>query len=370
MNLELSDEQRMLADMVERFTLDHYDIAKRAKYQKSNIGYSQKNWNLMAETGILSIPFSDEYDGLNGTASDMSSVMKPLGRAVAVEPILACIALSGHFLNSAGTASQKKIWIPRMMKGEACIGLAHSEHQSRFDLGFVRTTFKAAAEKVKITGHKTFVLGAGAADAYIVSAVEKDADPDNKVSMKFFIVDANAPNLRIRKYRLIDGSVACELELNDTPGELMDGGFQKFLKSVSFTKIAACAEMVGLMEILFETTLEHVKIREQFGRPLAKFQVIQHRLSDIYAELEMARSHLINLVAVKPFDLNYHKVISGSKAAISKSAVMIAEEAVQLHGGMGISDELIIGHALKRVKLLTILFGDADAEMRRYGLAA
>lgn len=370
MNLNLSDEQRMLADMVERFTADHYDIAKRAEYKKSTIGFSQANWNIMAETGILSIPFSEEYGGLNGSPSDIISVMQPLGKAVTLEPMLPCIALAGDFLNIAGTQSQKSKLIPQIIDGKTCIALAHVEHQARFDLDFVRTSYTVTADGPRLNGHKTFVMGAGAAKTFIVSAKETKADPSDNDSIRFFIVDTNAQNLRRRDYRLIDGSVACELELNNTAGELMDGKFDDFLMSVSLSKIAACAEMVGLMEVLFETTLEHVKTREQFGRPLAKFQVIQHRLADAYADLEMSRSHLVNLAAVKSSDSDYHKIISGSKAAISNSAIRIAEEAVQLHGGMGISDELVIGHALKRVKLLSILFGDADAEMRRYARTA
>ena len=370
MNLNLSDEQRILTDMVARFTTDHYDIAKRAEYKNSEIGFSQKNWDLMADTGILAIPFSEEYGGLNGSSGDIISVMRPLGRAVAVEPFLACLTLAGDFLNKAGSQSQKQTWIPQIIEGKTCLALAHVEHQSRFDLGFVRTSYTMTANGPRLNGHKTFVMGAGTASAFIVSAIEENTNADDNNSIRFFIVDANAQNLRRRNYRLIDGSVACELELNDTAGEIMDGRFEDFLKSVSISKIAACAEMVGLMEVLFETTLEHVKTREQFGRPLAKFQVIQHRLADAYAHLEMSRSHLVNLAAITPSNPEYHKVISGSKAAISNFAIRIAEEAVQLHGGMGISDELIIGHALKRIKLLTILFGDADAEMRRYTLAA
>ena len=370
MNLNLSDEQRMLADMVTRFTADHYDLAKRAEYKKSEIGFSQKNWDLMSDTGILAIPFSEEHGGLNGSSGDIISVMQPLGRAVTLEPLLACITLAGNFINNAGSQSQKETWIPQIIEGKTCIALAHIEHQARFDLGFVQTSYKMTADGPRLNGHKTFVMGAGAASAFIVSAIEENADADDNNSIRFFIVDANAQNLRRRSYRLIDGSVACELELNETAGETMDGTFEDFLNSVSISKIAACAEMVGLMEILFETTMEHVKTREQFGRPLAKFQVIQHRLAEAYAGLEMSRSHLVNLAAITSSSPDYHKVISGSKAAISNSAIKMAEEAVQLHGGMGISDELIIGHALKRVKLLAILFGDADAEMRRYAEAA
>jgi len=159
---------------------------------------------------------------------------------------------------------------------------------------------------------------------------------------------------------------ACELELMNTAAEPMNGSYSDLLKTIALTKIAACAELVGLMERLFDTTLDYVKTRNQFGRPLSAFQVIQHRLAEAYANLELSRSHLLRLAAMSETDKNYEQMISGSKAFISKSALALAEEAVQLHGGMGITNELIIGHAMKRVILLSTLFGDVDKELSRF----
>ena len=366
MNLEFSEEQQLLTNMVERFVADHYDVKKRAKYLKASKGYSEKNWSIMAETGILGILFSEAYGGLNGSSEDLICVMRPIGNAVAVEPLLSSIILAGNFLERAGTKEQKDVWIPKIMAGEANLALAHSESEARFDLGFVKARSQRKGRTTTVTGQKTFVLGAGGADGYIVSAVPEDLNSSDKSNIKFYFVANGAEGLTSRPYNLIDGSIACELDLKNTPVEPMDASFSDFLATISITKIAACAELIGLMERLFNATLDYVKTRKQFDRPLSSFQVIQHRLAEAYANLELSRSHLLRLAALKESDVNYEKMVSGSKAFISKSALALAKEAIQLHGGMGITDELIIGHAMKRVILLSTLFGDVDQELRLY----
>ena len=366
MNIEFTDEQKMLANMVEKFTADQYDVLKRQKYLKEKSGFSAKNWAVMAETGLLTIPISEESGGSGGSAADLISVMQPFGRAVAVEPMLSCAVFAGHFLDIGGTPKQKKDWVSKIMNGSKHIAIAHSEHNARYDLGYVTTGYNETKIGFKLTGHKTFVLGAGAADAYIISAIPQGGSSDDRSSIRFFIIEDGINEISKRTYRLTDGSVACELDLHGISAAPMDATFEEFLQSVALTKIGACAEMVGLTELLFDKTVDYVKTREQFGKPLAKFQVIQHRLSDAYCKLELSRSHLINLASLCPDDDNYHKTISGTKASISKTALEIAEEAIQLHGGMGVSDEMLVGQALKRVLVLSTLFGDVNTEMQRY----
>lgn len=363
MNLEFSEEQQLLTNMVEKFTANCYGDNQRHEYLKSDQGFSTDNWQLMAETGILSIPFSESYGGLGGSAEDLASVMQPLGKAVAVEPVLSGVTLAGNFLNRAGTESQKSVWIPKIISGESQLALAHIEIAARYDLSHIGVRYDSDNQ---ISGRKTFVLGAGAADGFIVSAIANGTETGDEDEIRFFLVENDAPGLIRRNYRLVDGSVACELEFQNVMGAPMLGSFKDLLAAISLTKIAACAEMIGLMEIAFESTLEHLKTREQFGRPLSSMQALQHRLADAYLDLELCRSHLIKLAALEESDPTFEKTISGSKAFISKRAVALAEEAVQLHGGMGITDELIVGHAMKRILLLSTLFGDVDAEMRRY----
>ena len=364
MNLDFSEEQTLLTNLVERFTADHYDIVKRADYVQSPYGFSLRNWEIMANAGILAVPFSEHYGGLCGNAADLICVMHPLGKAVSVEPILVSPILAGSLLEKVGTEAQKKEWIPKIVSGQAHISLAHSENAARYDLGFVETTFAQTDNSAKITGEKTLVLGAAAANAYIVSAV-----PETSGDISFFLVEKDADGLSSKSYRLIDGSIASELTFYNTPAVPMNGHFDDLMSAISLTKIAACAEMVGLMELLLEDTLKHVKTREQFGKPLSKMQVIQHRLADAHVSLELCRSHLLRMAAGNETDRDYARIISGSKAYISRAAVALAEEAVQLHGGMGTTNELIIGHAMKRILLLSTLFGDADTEIQRFARA-
>ena len=365
MNLDFSEEQTLLGNLVERFTTDHYDLSKRSKYVKLPGGFCLHNWAVMAETGILTVPFSERYNGLGGKAEDIICVMKPLGKAVAVDPMLVSPILAGSLLERVGTDAQKDEWIPKIISGQAHISLAHSEPAARYDLDYVKTKFENINGTIKLTGKKTFVLGAATANAYIVTAVpQASSNAQNDIS--FFLIDKDAAGLSSKQYRLIDGSIAYELTFNDTPAMPMDGHFDDFMSVICLTKIAACAEMVGLMELLLEETLNHVKTREQFGRPLSKMQVIQHRLADAHISLELCRSHLLRMAASNERDDNYMQMNAGSKAYISQAAVALAEEAVQLHGGMGTTDELIIGHAMKRILLLSSLFGDADTEIARY----
>ena len=365
MNLDFSEEQTLLSNLVERFTTDHYDLSKRAEYVKSPEGFSLNNWAIMAETGILSVPFSESYGGLGGKAQDIICVMQPLGKAVAVDPMLVSPILAGGLLERVGTDAQKEEWIPKIISGHAHIALAHSEAAARYDLDYVKTQFEQANGITKLTGKKTFVLSAATADAYIVTAVEQPSTAASN-DIAFFLVNKNAAGLSSKQYNLIDGSIACELTLNDTPATTMEGTFNDLMSVVNLTKIAACAEMVGLMELLLEDTLTHVKTREQFGRPLSKMQVIQHRLADAHISLELCRSHLLRMAASNETDANYAQMTAGSKAYISRAAVALAEDAVQLHGGMGTTDELIIGHAMKRILLLSTLFGDANTEITRF----
>ena len=215
-----------------------------------------------------------------------------------------------------------------------------------------------------MTGQKIFILGASLTKHLIVSAKPATSNATNGI--RFFIVDLNQERLFPQKYRLTDGSVAMDLDLKDVKAELMPGTFDDFEGAAAKIKIAACAESIGIMERLFEDTLEYVKTREQFGRPLGKFQVIQHRLADKFTALELSRSHLQRMIDSDPTSASGRNQISGSRAFISKASSELAEKAVQLHGGMGITDELIIGRGLKRLLVLSTMFGDSAQELEQF----
>ena len=366
MSLGFTDEQQMVSDVVGKFTTDRYDYIKRKNYIDSPIGFSKENWSILAKAGMLMIPISEENGGLGGSAADIISVMQPFGRAAAVEPLLPCAIFAGHFIDRFGSFEQRQKYVPQIIEGVTQIAVAHTERTARFDLGFVTTTYRQKGNDYVLNGHKSFVMGSGAADAFIISAIPENSSSDDKSSIRFFIVSKASDNFSKRDYRLMDGSVASELDLQNTEAELMDARFEDFLESVTLTKVAACAEMVGIMELLFESTVDYTSTRQQFGKALAKFQTIQHRIAEAYSKLELCRSHLIYLSALDRNGTDYYKTVSGVKAYISKAAIELGEEAVQLHGGMGVSDEMIVGHALKRLWILSSLFGDYDTEIRRY----
>ena len=366
MSLGFTDEQQMVSDVVEKFTTDRYDDIKRKAYLNTPIGFCRDNWNILAKAGMLMVPISEASGGIGGTAADIISVMQPFGRGVAIEPLLPCAIFAGHFLDQFGTKNQKEKYIPGIMDGSLQIAVAHTEPKARFDLGYVTTSYTQNGDSYKISGQKSFILGAGAVDSFIVSAIPENGASDDKSNIRYFLVSGDAQTLSKRDYRLMDGSVACEIELQETEAEPMEASYENFLDSVTLTKIAACAEMVGIMELLFERTVDYTNTREQFGRALAKFQTIQHRIAESYSKLELCRSHLIYLTSLDPKAEDHYNIVSGVKAYISKAAINLGEEAVQLHGGMGVSDELIIGHALKRLWILSSLFGDYDTEIRRY----
>ncbi|MCG8441049.1 MAG: acyl-CoA dehydrogenase [Caulobacterales bacterium] len=368
MDFEFTEEQRLLTQTVERFAADRYGNGQRARYVETEAGFSQENWRLLAETGVLALPFSEESGGFGGTAVDVMCVMTALGKQLAVEPLLGGPILAGSLLDRAGADAQKRRWAPLIMDGAAHLALAHAEKEARYHLDHVRAQFSLSAGRARLTGTKTFVLAAGAADGFLVSAVPADAQAgatDRASAIRLFLVAADAPGLERRDYRLMDGSIACALTLRNAEGAPMSGSFADLVGAVSLTKIAACAEMLGVMERLFEDTLEHLKTRRQFDQPLSAFQVIQHRMADLYASLELARSQLYRAAASDPGDADHARAVSGAKAYISEAAITLAEECVQLHGAMGVTNELIIGHGLKRVRVLAAMFGDAAAELDR-----
>ncbi|MEM1104366.1 MAG: acyl-CoA dehydrogenase [Pseudomonadota bacterium] len=369
MDFSFSEEQRLLEATVERFAQDRYGNGQRASYLTSDTGFDADGWRLMAETGLLGIPFSEENGGLGGGGLDLVCAMRPLGKSLAVEPLLGGPVLAGSLLERIGAAEQVASWAPGIVDGSRHLALAHAEKVARFHLDYVDARFQGADGRYKLTGHKTFIIAAGGADGFIVSALPAGWSPGGTSradAMRFFLVEANAEGVSRRQYRLTDGSIACELELFAATAAPMDGGYSDLEAVVARAKIAACAELIGVMELLFEATLDYVKTRKQFKQPLGKFQVIQHRLADLYTSLELSRSHLFRMATADCDSADDRRAISGSKAFIAKAAIALGEEAVQLHGGMGVTDELIIGHGLKRILVLATLFGDPAAEMARF----
>ncbi len=369
MDFQQSDEQVLLSGTVEKFTQARYGGGQREAYLKEQCGFDPDGWRIMAETGLFALPFSEDRGGLGGKLGDFITVMRPLGRSLAVEPYLAGPVLAGSLIDRIGDEAQAGRWIPRIVDGSAHIALAHTEKSARFRLDHVDARFRGEGEAAAISGKKTFVMGAGAAQAFIVSAIPADWSEDGAAraqAIRFFIVGADSDGITRRIYRLTDGSVACELDLSNAAAVRLGGKYGDLEAVAARVRVAACADMLGVMEMLFDATLDYVKTRKQFGQPIGQFQVIQHRLADLYAALEFSRSHVHRMAGADIEQEEDRRMIAGSKSFISQAAMTLAEEAVQLHGGMGVTSELPIGDGLKRIMVLSNLFGDAAAELARY----
>lgn len=358
LDFALTEDQLMLRNLVERFVTERYDTATRPLHETPAAGFTPGNWSLLAETGLLALPFEEAVGGLGGGPVEIITVMEVLGRGLVAEPYLSSILMGGLLLQAAGTEAQKAGWLEAVVAGEGHVALALAEPGSRFDVDFAATEARGASGAVTLSGFKTFVLAGEATQVYVVTA------RDSGGQIGLYLVRSDAPGLVVQSYRLLDGATAQELTLTGVPAEPLEGGITALNAVVQTARLAACAEMLGVMSMLFDVTLEYLKTRKQFGVPIGSFQALQHRMADLYASLEQSRSIILK-AALAPED-ERAAATAAAKAYVSTAAVKLAEEAVQLHGGMGVSEELIVGHGLKRVLVLASLFGDANVELTRY----
>jgi len=368
MNFDLTEDQALLKAAVERFVSDSYgdDLEARRAARRTPAGYSAANWTRLAETGVLALPVSQANGGLGGGRVDLMVTMETLGHGLVAEPVLDAAVVAGAMLEAGGQTER----LAAAMMGETLVVLAHAEREARYNLAYVATTAKLRGDGFVIDGAKTAVLAGGPADIFIVSARES-GEAHAADGIGFWLVRADAPGVDLRRYRLADGSVAAEISLRGVDVAASDrlaGGLAMLLPVVALARLAAAAEMLGLMTLLFDTTLAYVKTRTQFGQALGSFQVIQHRMTDAYVLVEQARSQVMR-AALAP-DADFVRAAAGAKTFVADAALTVAHTAVQMHGGMGITDELVIGHALKRIRVLALTFGDATATLDDYRRAA
>lgn len=366
MQFSLTPEQSLLKDTVERFSRDRYGDNQRRQYRAESRGYSLENWRTLADMGILSLPFAAGDGGLGGGPRELLVVLETLGRAFAVEPVLEAIVTAGGVLASLGTAAQKALWLPRVIDGTAHLGLAHFEHAARFNLARVELKALTRGSVVTLDGDKVMAQLAADCDQWIVSARTHGA-PDDPQGIGFYLVSPTAAGIERRDYRLADGSCASKIRFQGViAGERLRGGYTEFADVIDTARFAAGAEMLGIMSTMFESTLEYLRCREQFGVPLSSFQALQHRLADLYVLLEQSRSQVYRAAVCMEEDLQRERSIAGMKSYLSSAAVEIGEECVHLHGGIGTTDELALGHGYKRLLVLSTLFGDGNSELTRF----
>jgi alkylation response protein AidB-like acyl-CoA dehydrogenase len=344
MNFDLDDNQLLFRDTVERFCAP-VDIARRHAMRRMDGGLDRSRWTELAELGLVALALPEADGGLGGSLLDCAVVAQAIGRGLAVEPWTECAFLAARLL--AGS-----IYAAAIADGSQLATLAFAEAQGRYTLDARAVTAKDG----KLNGEKTFVLSAAAADLFIVSASEGG-------ETGLFTVDARAEGVNIRSYPVVDGSLAGVVTFRNALAQPL-GDFARLQAAVDETRLVAAAEIVGTAKRLFDDTLEYVKTREQFGQPIGRFQVIQHRLVDAYAKLEAAQSSLYRALLLPGQDR------AATKAFIAENAQWIAEQAIQLHGGMGMTDELAIGHGVKRILLLSKLFGDPASAIAAMAKAA
>jgi len=377
MDFSFTDEQALLQDSVQRFIQNSYAFDSRQKLIKTEDGFSRENWASFAELGWLALPFSEESGGFGGTAVETMILMEEFGKGLVVEPYLTTVLMSGSIIEAGGSSAQKEGVLAEIMAGTKLAALAYVEPQARFNLADVTTTATAEGDGYVINGFKGVVMGGPSADVLIVPARTAGEQRD-EAGITLFLVDANSNGISKRDYPTIDGGRASEITLENVTvdasaviGEV-GGGFALLEIGINNGILGVGAEAVGAMEVLYKTTVEYCKTREQFGQPIGKFQVLQHRMVDMFMEHEQAKS-LLYMAAIRMSENDAdeaRKAISALKVQIGKGGRFVGQQAIQLHGGMGMTDELNVGHYFKRLTAIETLFGNVDYHLKKYSAAA
>ncbi|SEB04802.1 acyl-CoA dehydrogenase family protein [Variovorax sp. YR216] len=376
MDLQYTPEQNQLRESVERFVREEYDFTRRRKLAASDLGHDENCWRSYAEFGWLAVPFSEGDGGIGGDATDTGIVMEGVGRGLLLEPYLANVVLAGGVLAALGSTGQKAEWLQPMMTGQRKLALAHAEPESRYELAHCETTAQRAGAGWRIDGRKSFVQGGGVADFYVVIA-RTSGQRDDAQGLTALVVDANARGLEVKPYATHDGTRAADLVFDgvqiDDARRLGEAGaaFPALERVIDQAIAAIASEAVGAMGALVDMTLEYLKTRQQFGRPIGTNQALQHRMVDMYIALDEARSMALYgaLMLGEADPAARRKALSATKIEIDRTARRVGQEAVQLHGAMGVTEELAVGHYFKRLSMIGVTFGDMSWHLQRHALA-
>ena len=362
MNLDYNDEQNMLREQIQKFCESEYDFYKREEIVKSSNDFDENVWNLFAEQGWLSMPFSEQSGGLGFGPIELSILFEEFGKALVIEPYLSTVVLSGTLLDKS-TFSEKNDLIEKICTGSMHISLAYAEVDNGYDYLNPNTTLDP---KFVLNGTKTLVLNGSNAEKIIVTCTNDD-------TLNIVVLDANTSGVSINSFSTVDGQSCSEISFEnvklDKSNIIATGNDAKNLlkETINLATLCICAEAVGCMESCYYKTLEYTKGREQFGQPISGFQVLQHRMVDMFIESELAKSLLIKaMLEVNNRSDEMYKHVSALKSYVGKSGKLSAKEAVQLHGGMGVSEEMMIGHYLKKMISIDALFGNADYHLKTF----
>ena len=371
MDFDLSEEQRLLKESLDRLISDRYAFEQRKNYQQAPEGWSRDLWTQYAELGLLGLPFAERYGGSAGGPVETMIAMEAFGRALALEPYLATVVLGGGFLRHGGSAEQCADLVPKISNGSLILAFAHTERHSRYDLADIETRAVPDGAAWVLDGEKGVVLHGDTADKLIVTARLGGGRRDRD-GVGVFVVDGKTQGVSRRGYPTQDGLRAAEISLTRVRvgpegvlGEPGDG--LPLVERVVDEAIAAvCAEAIGAMAAMHELTVDYLKTRRQFGREIGSFQILQHRAVDMLIALEQARSMAMfaTMMAAEENAPERRNALAAAKVQIGRSGKFIGQQAVQLHGGIGMTMEYKVGHYFKRVTMIDTMFGDADFHLR------
>jgi len=367
MDFDLSDEQRLLKDSVDRMIADRYGFETRKAYRAAPDGWSRDIWNQFAEIGLLGLPFTEAQGGFGGGPVETALVMETCGRALVVEPYFSTIVACCTLLRHAASEAQLEALVPAIAAGERILAYAQIERQSRHSLNDVMTVAERDGDGWRITGEKSLVLHGDSADTLLVTA-RTAGEHRERHGIGLFIVQADAPGVTRRGYPTQDGMRAAEISFTNAPAQALGDPAEALpvLERANDEMLAAlCAEAMGVMDAMHAMTVGYMKTRKQFGRAIGDNQALQHRAVDMYVSLEQARSMALyaTMMASEPNPLERQRAMHAAKVQIGRSGRHIGQEAIQLHGGIGVTMEYAVGHHFKRMTMIERGFGDTDSHL-------
>lgn len=372
MDFSYSEEQTLLRNSVSKYIADNYKFEDWRKFTLNEAGRDPKHWAQFAELGLLAASLPEAHGGLGGGPVDTMVVMEEFGRALVVEPYVPTVVIGGGFLMHGGSAALQEEFLPKIASGESMMAFAFAEPKGRYNLAEIATTAKKQGSAYVLNGHKSVVLGGPWADTFIVTARTGGSGREEK-GISVFLVDKKSNGVSARDFPTVDGLRASELTFENVEvpasrliGEL-DNGLPLVERIVDHAIAAHCAEAVGAMKVLVDTTVDYSKTRKQFGVPIGKFQALQHRMVDMFTSYEQSVSITLMLtLKLGESDKERKKAASAAKVQTGKAGRHIGQEAVQIHGGIGMTDELNVGHYFKRVTMLDTLFGNVEHHVKRF----
>lgn len=372
MDFSISEEQSMLADSVSKFMENDYDFERRQEIAESDDGYSKELWHTFAELGWTAVPFAEDDGGLGGGPVELMLMMEQFGRGLVVEPYLANVVLAGGILRRSANAGQKSQWLTPLIEGNLQAALAFAEPQGRFNIADIKTTAQRDGNGFILSGDKILILNGGGAEILIIPARTSGEQTDED-GITLFAIAADSAGIKRQAYATVDAQQAADMTLSNVKADAtavlgeIGQGFNTLQDVVDEATLAVCAEAVGIMRTMHDKMVEYSKIRVQFGVPIGSFQALQHRMVETLMACEQSRSLLMWAVMLDTADnADTQRAVSAIKYQIGTAGINVAREAVQIHGGMGMTWELDIAHYFKRMTAIDLLFGNADYHLDRY----